>query len=99
MKIQDYTVRALREAIGYVPQDQFLFSTTVRDNIRFGKPDAPQEEVTKIAKLVSVDEDILGFENGYDTIVGERGVSPLVVRSSSCHRTCTNYEPRIAYFR
>lgn len=37
--------------------------------------DAPQEEVTKIAKLVSVDEDILGFENGYDTIVGERGVS------------------------
>lgn len=75
VKIQDYTVRALREAIGYVPQDQFLFSTSVRDNIRFGKPDAPQEEVTKIAKLVSVDEDILGFENGYDTIVGERGVS------------------------
>lgn len=75
VKIQDYTVRALREAIGYVPQDQFLFSTTVRDNIRFGKPDAPQEEVTKIAKLVAVDEDILGFENGYDTIVGERGVS------------------------
>lgn len=74
VKIQDYTVRALREAIGYVPQDQFLFSTTVRDNIRFGKPDAPQE-VTKIAKLVAVDEDILGFENGYDTIVGERGVS------------------------
>lgn len=74
-KIQDYTVRALREAIGYVPQDQFLFSTTVRDNIRFGKPEAPQEEVTQIAHLVSVDEDILGFEHGYDTIVGERGVS------------------------
>ncbi|MBC1473164.1 ATP-binding cassette domain-containing protein [Listeria grandensis] len=74
-KIQRYTVRGLREAIGYVPQDQFLFSTTVRENIRFGNPQISQEDVEQIAEMVSVHEDITEFTDGYDTVVGERGVS------------------------
>lgn len=74
-KIQHYTLDALLHSIGYVPQDHFLFSMTVRDNIRFGRPQANQELVEKIAKQAAVNEDILGFSEGYDTMVGERGVS------------------------
>ncbi|MEG0732418.1 MAG: ABC transporter transmembrane domain-containing protein [Vagococcus sp.] len=73
--IQEYTLDALLHSLGYVPQDHFLFSMTVRDNIRFGLPKATQEEVEKIASEAAVHEDILGFSNGYDTMVGERGVS------------------------
>ncbi|WP_088808807.1 MULTISPECIES: ABC transporter ATP-binding protein [unclassified Listeria] len=75
VKIQDYQTNALRKAIGYVPQDQFLFSTTVLDNIRFGVPEAAPEDVRKIAKTVAVHDDIEGFADGYQTVVGERGVS------------------------
>ncbi|AQY51013.1 ABC transporter ATP-binding protein/permease [Listeria weihenstephanensis FSL R9-0317] len=74
-KIQCYTVRSLRNAIGYVPQDQFLFSTTVRENIRFGNPELSQEDVERTAEMVSVHQDITEFTDGYDTVVGERGVS------------------------
>ncbi|WP_239254846.1 ABC transporter ATP-binding protein [Listeria ilorinensis] len=70
-----YQTRVLRRAIGYVPQDQFLFSTSVADNIRFGYPDASDQQVEEVAKLVSVHEDIVEFKDGYRTIVGERGVS------------------------
>ena len=73
--LQEYTLDALLHSIGYVPQDHFLFSMTVRDNIRFGAPKASQKEVEKIAKEAAVHEDILGFAEGYDTMVGERGVS------------------------
>lgn len=73
--LQEYTLDALLHSIGYVPQDHFLFSMTVRDNIRFGAPKATQEEVEKIAEEASVHEDILGFSEKYDTMVGERGVS------------------------
>lgn len=73
--IQHYTLDALLHSIGYVPQDHFLFSMTVRDNIRFGAPKASQEAVERIAKEAAVHEDILGFSEGYDTMVGERGVS------------------------
>ncbi len=75
VKIQDYKTYALRKAIGYVPQDQFLFSTTVLDNIRFGVPEAAPEEVVAIAETVAVHDDIEGFTEGYQTVVGERGVS------------------------
>lgn len=74
-QLQAYTLDALLHSIGYVPQDHFLFSMTVRDNIRFGAPKANQKEVEKIAHEASVHEDILGFSEGYDTMVGERGVS------------------------
>lgn len=74
-KVEQYSLNALLTNIGYVPQDNFLFSTTVRDNIRFSNPTASQEKVEVAAKLTSVHEDIQGFTEGYDTLVGERGVA------------------------
>ena len=74
-RLQEYTLDGLLHSIGYVPQDPFLFSMTVRDNIRFGVPDASKDDVEKIAKQAVVHQDILGFSEGYDTMVGERGVS------------------------
>lgn len=73
--IRDYTLDSLLSAIGYVPQDNFLFSTTIRDNIRFSDPTIPQEEVEKAAKIADVHGDIMEMVNGYDTETGERGVS------------------------
>lgn len=73
--IKRYQLDSLLNNIGYVPQDNFLFTTTVRDNIRFANPSVSQEEVERIAKLTSVHDDIINFEEGYDTLVGERGVA------------------------
>jgi ATP-binding cassette, subfamily B, multidrug efflux pump len=73
--IQDYKLEGLRQAIGYVPQDHFLFSATVAENIAFANPEATQDEIYEAAKLASIHEDILQFTDGYRTIVGERGVS------------------------
>lgn len=73
--IKAFSLDALANSIGYVPQENFLFSATVRDNIRFGAPDLSDEEVIKYAKLADVHEDILNFSEGYDTRVGEKGVS------------------------
>jgi ATP-binding cassette, subfamily B, multidrug efflux pump len=74
-KITDYTMNGLRSALGYVPQDHFLFSATIAENIAFAKPEAGMKDVIKAAKLASIHEDILRFENGYETTVGERGVT------------------------
>ena len=73
--INEYKKERLRSAIGYVPQDHFLFSTTVAGNIAFANTSASVEEVHDAAKLAHIHEDILMFTNGYETIVGERGVS------------------------
>lgn len=73
--ITQYRLERLREAIGYVPQDHFLFSASIRDNIAFARPDASQEEVERVAKLAQVHDDIMQFPEGYETVVGERGVS------------------------
>lgn len=73
--IRDYRLDSLLTGIGYVPQDNFLFSTTVRENIRFANPAYPQERVEEAARLTAVHDDILTFAKGYDTLVGERGVS------------------------
>ncbi|MGX7417712.1 ABC transporter ATP-binding protein [Carnobacterium gallinarum] len=73
--IRDYSLNALLHGIGYVPQDQFLFSTTIRENIRFANPELSEEDVIKAAKLTAIHEDIMGLPLGYDTLVGERGVS------------------------
>ncbi|MFC4075860.1 ABC transporter transmembrane domain-containing protein [Salinithrix halophila] len=73
--VADYRLSALRSALGYVPQDHFLFSATIAENIAFGKPEATREEVEKAARLACVHEDILALEKGYDTLVGERGVT------------------------
>ena len=73
--IKNYTLDALMGAMGYVPQDHFLFSMTVRDNIRFAKPDLEQAAVEHAAALAFINQEIKAFPEGYDTMVGERGVS------------------------
>lgn len=73
--IKNYTLDALMSAMGYVPQDHFLFSMTVRDNIRFAKPDLEQAAVEQAAVLAFINQEIKAFPEGYDTMVGERGVS------------------------
>ncbi len=72
--LNDVTLESLRGQIGLMPQDTFLFSTTIRENIRYGKLNATDEEVEQAAKAVSAHEFIMKFENGYDTEVNERGM-------------------------
>jgi ATP-binding cassette subfamily B multidrug efflux pump len=74
-RLQDYKIDKLRQAIGYVPQDHFLFSATVAENIAFTNPDADKAEIEAAAKIANIHEDILQFTDGYQTVVGERGVS------------------------
>ncbi|MEN9204938.1 MAG: ABC transporter ATP-binding protein [Thermostichales cyanobacterium DRC_bins_46] len=66
---------SLRRAIAYVPQESFLFSATITDNIRYGKPDATLEEVQRVARLAHLEGEILSFPQGYQTLVGERGIT------------------------
>ncbi|TCP23441.1 ATP-binding cassette subfamily B protein [Scopulibacillus darangshiensis] len=73
--IYSYQKASLRGIIGYVPQDHFLFSATIAENIAFAKPEATQAEIHHAARLAKIHDDILVFENGYDTVVGERGVT------------------------
>lgn len=73
--IEDYSLEALRNAMGYVPQDHFLFSATIADNIAFARPHAGFHQIQQAAKLAHIHEDIVRFLNGYETVVGERGVS------------------------
>ncbi|WP_096199541.1 ABC transporter transmembrane domain-containing protein [Bacillus sp. FJAT-45350] len=74
-QIEDYRFDALRKSIGYVPQDHFLFSATIGDNIAFGMPDASMSDIINASKLASIHEDISRFNEGYETVVGERGVT------------------------
>jgi ABC-type multidrug transport system fused ATPase/permease subunit len=73
--LRDVTQASLREQLGVVPQEGFLFSGTIRENIAFGRPDATLEEVRAAARAVGADELISALSDGYDTQVGERGVS------------------------
>lgn len=73
--IKEYHLNTLHQALGYVPQDQFLFSTTIENNIRFGNMEATFEEVQAAAKIACIHDDILSFEEQYQTVIGERGVS------------------------
>jgi len=73
--IRDVKVHSLRREIGIVAQDPFLFSATVRENIAFGRPDASQEEVEEAARLAQAAEFIDDLPDGYDTVVGERGIT------------------------
>ena len=74
-QLVEYDLLYLRKAIGYVPQEQFLFSMSILDNIKFGKPEATFEEVEKVAKIAAIHDDIMEFSDKYETMVGERGVS------------------------
>jgi ATP-binding cassette subfamily B protein len=73
--LQDYSQHDIREIMGVVPQQPFLFSDTIAHNIRFGKPDATEEEIEKAAKQASVHANIVGFKAGYETMLGERGIT------------------------
>src|SRR3954466_13035724 len=72
--LRTVTQRSLREQLGIVPQEGFLFSGTVRDNIAFGRPSATDDDVHAAAKAVGAHEFISALPNGYDTEVGERGI-------------------------
>ncbi len=73
--LQQLTVESLREKLAWVPQEPMLFSGTIADNIRFSAPDASLEAVEKAAKLAAIDEEIMGFKDGYDTLLGENGIN------------------------
>lgn len=73
--LEELTLAALRSGIAMVPQDPFLFTATIAENIAMGRPDASAEEVRAAAALAAIDKDILRFPDGYDTLVGERGIT------------------------
>ncbi|MEP5934480.1 MAG: ABC transporter ATP-binding protein [Winogradskyella arenosi] len=73
--ISELNLNSLRESIGYVPQDAFLFSDSIKNNIKFGKEDATDEEVIAAATNAKVHKNIIGFTKGYDTVLGERGIT------------------------
>ena len=72
--IQQVTLKSLREDIGIVQQDVYLFSGSVADNIAYGKPDATREEIIEAARLAGAERFIMALKDGFDTYVGERGV-------------------------
>jgi len=73
--LRDFDPETLRRSIGYVPQETFLFSATIAENIAFGVDNATRAEVERAAELAGLAQDIDQFPNGYDTVVGERGVT------------------------
>ena len=73
--VRDVTLASLRRAIGVISQDPFLFSATVRENIAFGAGDLPQEAVEAVARLAQAHEFIERLPKGYDTVIGERGIT------------------------
>ena len=75
VSINNYYLTELRTSMGVVPQDSFLFSDTIENNIRFGKLNATEEEIENAARLADVHQNILDFPKGYQTLLGERGIS------------------------
>lgn len=73
--IHNLNLESLRKSIGYVPQDAFLFSDTIKNNIKFGKTEATDKEIIEAAKNASVHKNIVGFSKGYETVLGERGIT------------------------
>jgi ATP-binding cassette subfamily B protein len=73
--IRELPLDDLRRAIGYVPQDTFLFSVPLRENVTFGRPDASREEIDRAVEISRLSNDLVQFPNGVDTLIGERGVT------------------------
>ena len=73
--IDQLNLNNLRNSIGYVPQDAFLFSDSIKNNIKFGNEDATDDDVVLAAKQAYVHKNIIKFKNGYDTVLGERGIT------------------------
>ncbi|MEH2163901.1 MAG: ABC transporter ATP-binding protein [Nostoc sp.] len=75
LDITKIALASLRGAIAYVPQDSFLFSTTIKNNIRYGDPISEQEQIESVAKLAQIESEIHNFPLQYETLVGERGIT------------------------
>ena len=75
IEINQVNLNSLRERIGYVPQDAFLFSDTIKNNIKFGLVNASEDDVIEAAKNAVVHKNIVKFNKGYDTVLGERGIT------------------------
>ncbi|TET22473.1 MAG: ABC transporter ATP-binding protein [Candidatus Cloacimonadota bacterium] len=75
INIRDYRLEDLRKRIGFVPQDTFLFSLSLRENIAFGNIDIPMECIIKAAKIAQIYDEIMELQDGFETVVGERGIS------------------------
>lgn len=73
--ILDIPLLSLHQGIGYVPQDSFLFSTSIQENIAFGNPDCSLEDLYKAAHIADIHENILELPKGYETVIGERGIT------------------------
>ena len=74
-QINNINIKSLRSQIGYVPQDVFLFSDTIENNITFGSVNSSEKEVIEVSKISDIHDDIAGFKNKYKTVLGERGVN------------------------
>ncbi len=73
--VKSLPLETLRSAVAFVPQESFLFSDTIRENIAFGKPSATDREIEQAARRAGLDTDIAEFPKGYETMVGERGIT------------------------
>ena len=73
--IKDINIKSLRSQVGYVPQDTFLFSDTIMNNIKFGLKNATDNDVVVACKTAKIHKEIISFEKGYKTILGERGIN------------------------
>lgn len=72
--IRDYKLKSLRSQIGFVQQDVFMFAGTIRENIAYGRPDATEAEIIEAAKEAEIFDDIMNMQNGFDSVIGERGI-------------------------
>ena len=75
VSLEQLKLNQLRAQFAWVPQDSFLFSISVADNIALARPNATMQEIRQAAKVAALDDDIQNFPQGYDTLVGERGVT------------------------
>ena len=73
--IKDYRLKDLRSLIGYVPQDQFLFASSIKDNICFGQTDLSDDKLTEVTKTSQVYDDIMAMPQKFETLVGEKGIA------------------------
>lgn len=73
--IMDYPLNKLREAVGFVPQETFLFSESIRENVAFGAPHASESAILNASEIAHIRDEILEFPNGFETLVGERGLT------------------------
>jgi ATP-binding cassette subfamily B protein len=73
--MKDYTLDQIRENIGYIPQNAFLFSESIENNIRFGAQDVELKDIKEVSKKAAVHQNIISFKDSYETLLGERGVT------------------------